>query len=306
MRASVIIPTRNRSDLLQQTVARLARQTVPNDEYEILIVDDASDEPCTVTLRAAADPARGPRMQLIQRARRGWSATARNDAIAQAQGDILVFLDDDAFVGPQFLERHLVVHGKHPAAVVAGPIVQVRAIPEAIDESSRLTGYHRHPLPGGNGSVPAWAVRRVGGYDAEFRAYGWQDQELAERLLALGLRRRFAWGAPIYHYKPASYDTDLRAQIARERERGRMGARFYHKHRSWTIGVTTKVAPTVRRAVNTLARLTRTPDLCDQLESGERDGATVPTWRAALLRAWVESNAGGAELARISASAGEG
>lgn len=295
----MIIPTRNRSALLQQTAARLCRQTVPPDEYEIVIVDDASDEPGLASQLSSLRTADGPHIELVERAARGWAAVARNDAIACARGDILVFVDDDAFVGPHFLERHLRLHDAQRPAIVAGPIVQVRSVPEVVKESTRLAGYHRHPLPGGNGSAPTWAVRQVGGYDAAFRAYGWHDQELAERLLALGLTRRYAWGAPIYHYKPASYDTDLRAQIARERERGRMGARFYHKHRRFTVGVTTKVSPAMRGAVSALARVTMTAQLCEQLERGARDGATVASWRAAVLRAWVESTAGGIELARL-------
>ncbi|MFN8582180.1 MAG: glycosyltransferase family 2 protein [Gemmatimonadaceae bacterium] len=298
MRASIIIPCRNNAALFAQTLPALCRQTIRRDEYEIIVVDDASNTPLSDEESLAACAAHAD-LHFVRCASHGGAAAARNRGVRAARGDVLVFVDDDAFVGPRFLARHLDRH--RTPAIVAGPIVQVRQIPSHIDERLGFRGFHRHPLPGGNSSAPARVVREVGAFDEDFHAYGWADQELAERLLQLGLRRAYAWGAPIYHYKPPGYDLDLVAQIARERERGRMGARFYRKHPEWAIGVTTKTAPAIRRVIASLARAAGVPNLCDRVERGVIDGASIPAWRAALLRAWVESRSGAAELARLDA-----
>jgi glycosyltransferase involved in cell wall biosynthesis len=292
---SVIIPTFDRADVLAHTLPRVAAQTLAASAYEIIVIDDGSSSDATARVVAAVDH---PRVVYLQQHRAGASA-ARNAAIARARGDVLVFLDDDAFVGAHFLERHLARHTPGTRSLVAGGIVQVRTMPDAVHESPGWGAWHRHPMPGGNASVEAAAIREVGGFDPAFSTYGWQDQELGERLLAAGLKRRFAWDAPIYHYKPAAYDIDLKAQLARENDRGRMGARFYHKHRRLAVGVTTKVWPPVRAVVSALSRLFAIDTLLERVERGEVDGETVGAWQAALLRARVETAAGARELRRL-------
>lgn len=295
MDVSVIIPTHDRAALLASTLPLLLAQQLRGRTLELLLVDDGSPTDDTARLVAALA---SPVVRLLRQAR-GGSSAARNHAIAEARGRILLFVDDDAFVGPHFVARHLALHDAPAPHVVAGGIVQVRAIPASIDESPGLRAYHRHPMPGGNASAPAAAVRDVGGYDPWFSAYGWQDQELGERLLQAGLRRAFAWGAPIYHYKPPAYDLDLRSQLRRERDRGRMGARFYHKHPRTTIGVATKMGPVVQALIRAADRTLRLGALEARVESGDVDGRRVAPWRVALLRARVESRAGARELARI-------
>jgi hypothetical protein len=211
----------------------------------------------------------------------------------------VIFMDDDAFVGPNFVREHLALH-RDPLALVAGGIVQVRQIPGPVDESPGWRAYHRHPMPGGNSSVRLENVERAGGYDESFDTFGWQDQELAERLLSLGLSKRFAWRAPIYHYKPASYDMDMRLQLTRELDRGRMGARFYRKHPRALVGITTKMWPPLGALERLATRMFSLDTLATAILRGEREDERMPEWKAALLRAHVEMTAGRRELAALS------
>jgi GT2 family glycosyltransferase len=211
----------------------------------------------------------------------------------------VIFLDDDAFLGPNFVSEHLALH-HDDSAMVAGGIVQVRQIPDRVDESPGWRSYHRHPMPGGNSSVSLANIQRAGGYDESFDTFGWQDQELAERLLSLGLRRRFAWRAPIYHYKPASYDADMRQQLTRELERGRMGARFYRKHPRTLVGITTKMWPPLGALDRLATRMFSLDNLATSILRGEREHERFPEWKAALLRAHVEMAAGQHELDAMS------
>ncbi len=82
-RVSVIIPTYGRPTLLLDAIASVLAQQVAG--IEIIVVDDASPEPITVTgdhLRHSISENRG-------------SAAARNLGVSAATGDILAFLDDD-------------------------------------------------------------------------------------------------------------------------------------------------------------------------------------------------------------------
>jgi GT2 family glycosyltransferase len=297
MELSIVIPTHARASLLREVLRRLRAQDLATSRFEVLVVDDGTPDDSVPLM---IDELQWPAVRLIRQARAG-AGRARNAAIAVARGRVLLFLDDDAFVGPHFAARHLAMHARHPGSLVAGGIVQVRAIPGAIADGSRWQGYHRHPMPGGNSSVAADAVRRAGGFDPWFDVYGWQDQELAERLSGMGLVRRFVPGAPIHHYKPPSYDTDWPALLRRERERGRMGARFYHRHRQWMVGVTTKSWPPLTRAV---AALARGSGVAAMVEPGLAGTLTPPPqgWRAALLRMTVECAAAAAERKRLSGS----
>lgn len=146
LRASVIIPTRNKSRFLALTLASLARQTEPRS-FEVVVVDDGSeDDTREIVAAQRADLA----LTYIRRAHCG-RAAARNAAIRAAKGEILVFCDDDRIVDAAFVADHLAAHASdaHTLApcVVLG---QQRAL---------LTQWSRD-LPIAPGDVAQIIVRR--------------------------------------------------------------------------------------------------------------------------------------------------
>ena len=94
---SVVIPTRNRAGFLRQAVTSALSQTGP--AVEVIVVDDASDEP----LPTFGDP----RLLVHRRDRRGGQARARNDGLARARGQFVAFLDDDDLWAPFRLQAQL-------------------------------------------------------------------------------------------------------------------------------------------------------------------------------------------------------
>ena len=294
--ASIVVPTRDRAAVIALTVPRLLAQEGIG-AYEVIVVDDGS----TDDTGAALDRLASPRLVALRQPQAGASA-ARNRALAVARGEVVAFVDDDAFVEPDFLARHLRHHVRDERALVAGGIVEVRDPPAPgwLASLPPWRGYHRHPMPGGNASVRLGHIQRAGGFDSEMCTYGWQDQELAERLLRLGLVRRFAWGAPIAHYKPARTVLDPRHELERELDRGRMGARFYAKHPRVLVGITTKMWAPIRLLDRVAARPLGLARDSAAILSGEPVMEEFRGARAALLRAHVEIRAGERELARIS------
>ena len=291
--ATIVVPTYARADLLPLSLPTLLAQSVAPDRYEVVVVDDASPDDTA----GAVLPFVGDRVRYIRQERRRGASAARNAALAVARGDVVVLVDDDCFVDRRFLECHLMAHEQGASELAAGGIVNVSTLPTPVPEPGAWQGYHRHPMPGGNASVRREHLERVGGFDESFSIYGWQDQEVAERLLAAGLRRRFVRGAPVFHFKPPSR-ASLRADLERELDRGRMGARFYHKHPRTMIAMTTKMWAPIRAAERVANGLLGLEDRARRVLAGEVDASRTGL-AAALLRAHVEIEAGRREWRRL-------
>lgn len=299
MRASLVVPTRNRAHILAHTLPHMLRQRIDRGDYEVIVVDDGSTDDTAAAVRQVGDD-----QVIYRRLRHGGASAARNQALAIASGDIVVFLDDDAFVAPDFLSLHLACHEESSQALVAGGIRDVSVVPTTaeLQRAGRPLTYHRHPMPGGNASVRRLHLLAAGGFDESFNAYGWQDQELAERLLRMGLVRRFAWGATILHYRPARVVLNAQHELERELERGRMGARFYRKHPTALVGITTKMWPPLRALDRMLSGLLGLESSASRILAGETVMPAFRGPRASLLRAHVEISAGRRELQRLANS----
>ncbi len=112
---SVVIPTRNRLALLKEAVASVQHQT--NHDWELIIVDDASDDGTGKWLRTIDD--RRLRVLTFETARE--RSAARNAGATEAAAPFLFFLDDDDLFMPTTLEDSLRAANRCPEAVaVAG------------------------------------------------------------------------------------------------------------------------------------------------------------------------------------------
>ena len=90
---SIVIPTYARPERLRECLAALARQTMPADAFEIVVVDDGSPQP--VVPPEATTPT-GPTIRIIRQSNAGPSA-ARNRGVAEARGELIALTDDDLF-----------------------------------------------------------------------------------------------------------------------------------------------------------------------------------------------------------------
>ncbi len=111
MRASVIVPTRNRADRLDACLAALAHQTLPAEQFEILVVDNGSTDATAERITLWAD--RRPGLQRVEAPEPGVSR-ARNAGIAAARGELLAFVDDDAVPEPSWLATLLRAYDRWP------------------------------------------------------------------------------------------------------------------------------------------------------------------------------------------------
>jgi glycosyltransferase involved in cell wall biosynthesis len=112
---SVIIPTYNRKDVLHETLKSLAQQTYPTDGLEVIVVDDGSTDG-TDKIAGEAMPFA---LRYFRQSNQG-DAAARNHGARQSQADVLVFLDDDMSLAPNYLTCVVHAHNKYPNRIMVG------------------------------------------------------------------------------------------------------------------------------------------------------------------------------------------
>lgn len=107
---SVIICTHNPDrDYLELTLKSLKNQSLPTSEWELLVIDNASDYPISQYLDLSWHRAGS----IIIEQRLGLSH-ARLCGIANAKGNLLVFVDDDNILQSNYLETALTISSTHP------------------------------------------------------------------------------------------------------------------------------------------------------------------------------------------------
>ena len=237
-RVSVVIPTYQRRDSLLRALAALAAQSLPPEEFEVVVVVDGSSDGTREAAQALAPPYA---LRVLWQSNRG-RASACNAGVAAATGELIVILDDDMVPIPDFLAAHVRAHASGDARAVIGaaPVTITPGLPAP----ARYVGekFNRHlehlaraggPVTlrdfyGGNLSVRREVLRRVNGFDEGFTIYGNEDLELSIRLSAAGVRLVYDPTAiAIQHY-----DKDF-AGLARDNvSKGRTAMLLARKHPS--------------------------------------------------------------------------
>ncbi|MER3456523.1 MAG: family 2 glycosyl transferase [candidate division GAL15 bacterium] len=245
LQLSVVIPTYNRSAVLRVCLASLAVQTLPRDRFEVLVVDDGSTDDTQDVVRGFQGTVNV--RYLRQPSNRG-RAAARNLGIQQAAGEVVVFVDSDVFATPQFLSAHAAIHERWPAAVGRGPLLLTTHLENPFGNPPLLPDPSPGFLDTANASVRREHLLAAGGFDEEFRHYGWEDVDLGFRLRRLGLRRVLSRHALAYHYQPPPSPDSVPDLLRREEERARMAVRLLRKHPGLASRFLTQLTPLHRAA----------------------------------------------------------
>jgi Glycosyl transferase family 2 len=183
-RVSVVIPTYQRRELVQQAIASALSQTYR--DFEVIVIDDGS----TDGTEEALAPLR-PRIRYLRQENRGPSA-ARNVALEISRGEIIAPLDSDDLWLPNHLEIALAALDRFPGAVLATtcPDRHTRGN-QRIEDAELLDPYPRlfaEPLVG---FIHCWVIRRealiaIGGFDERLTA-----GEHYDMFMRLGLQGPF-------------------------------------------------------------------------------------------------------------------
>lgn len=212
---SVIVPVYNDRERLTRCLQALQRQTYPREAYEVVVVDNGSDEsPAAVTDRFE-------RVRLVVEERRG-SYAARNRGIRAAQGELFAFTDADCLPAEDWLEKGGACFERNRrCGLVAGKVdmtVCNSAQPTACEWYDRLFYMNQQSaVEEGNYGCTAnlftsrRVVEAVGSFDATLKSSG--DNEWGRRVHRHGYRPVYCAEAVVQH--PAR--TSLRTLLRKER-----------------------------------------------------------------------------------------
>ncbi len=113
LNATVIISTRNRATILPRLFDALAGQILPsNSQWELILIDNGSTDETAVAINAEILRNRLPLVILFEPL--PGKSRALNRAIKQAQGELLVFTDDDVEPEPVWLQSYIEASLSHP------------------------------------------------------------------------------------------------------------------------------------------------------------------------------------------------
>lgn len=197
-RVSVVVPTFQRCASVRDLLVALTCQTVPAEQFEVLVVVDGSED----GTREMVDSFMAPfALRGLWQANRG-RAAACNTGLRAARGELIVLLDDDMEPVPEFLAAHMRAHQVSADRGVVGAVpVEINASSSPIERfmgskfNQHLIKLEQHgrivalrDFYSGNFSLSRNVFQQVGGFDEEFTAYGNEDLELSLRLTAIGIK----------------------------------------------------------------------------------------------------------------------
>lgn len=227
-RVSVVVCSYNGAQTLSETLAGINRLEYP--DYEVIVVNDGS--------RDATDQiARRFDVRLINTENRGLSS-ARNTGMEAATGDIVAYIDDDAYPDPHWLHYLVSTFMRSGVAGVGGPNLAPPGDGDIADCVANAPGGPNHVLvsdreaehiPGCNMSFRKASLQAVGGFDTQFRIAG-DDVDLCWRLQERGWRLGFHPAAMVWHHPRNSVRAYLKQQYNYGRAEGVLEIKWPEKY----------------------------------------------------------------------------
>jgi glycosyltransferase involved in cell wall biosynthesis len=192
--------THNRPEGLSKALAALRAQTLPDAEYEIVVVDDGSG-PETAEVISRELSVHGPSLRVLRHEVAGGPARARNAGWRVAAAPLVAFTDDDCAAVPGWLEAGLAAWDGEPRRFVQGPTLP--------DPAGGPLGPFSHTLSverlgpwweTANIFYPRTGLEAAGGFDEDhYSGPGGEDTDLGCTLIAAGYEPVWAPGALVHH-----------------------------------------------------------------------------------------------------------
>jgi GT2 family glycosyltransferase len=216
MDISVVLATYNRAASLQVTLDSFAALRIPPAlSWELLVVDNNSNDDTAAVVRSFIQRM-GPRVRYIFEGQQGRSA-AMNAGIAQTNGDVIAFTDDDVVLDPDWLAQLQQAFEDQSVSAVAGRILPLWTHPKPdwlemegqqavvnFDLGDQLQDIRTAPM-GANSAFRKEIFSKYGTFRLDLGVSGSKhtitcdDTEFGGRLMAAGERILYCPSAVIHH-----------------------------------------------------------------------------------------------------------
>ena len=218
--------SRNRKETLKLVLESLADQSIHPDRYEVVLIDDGSTDGTDEMARTLDVPYRltygyQPHSAL---------ATARNHGIRLSKGEVMLYIDDDVLADHHLLEEHLRAHDQYQQCVVNGWVNHVETAEIPDKPKFTMADISTSFFWTSNVSVRVDDLYRAGLFDESFKEYGWEDQELGLRLMAIGLVRKTNYRAIGYHIKKPPTGANVEGALRLAEAKARTALHYIKLH----------------------------------------------------------------------------
>jgi glycosyltransferase involved in cell wall biosynthesis len=136
LKVSVVVPVYNPGKYIDKCISSLLGQTLPDDEYEIIFVDDGSTDETPARLDKLA--AEHGNVRVIHIPNSGWPGKPRNIGVSEARGEYVHFVDQDDHMAPDALRRLWEMGNRNGSDIVFGKVASnFRGVPHGVFRVNR-------------------------------------------------------------------------------------------------------------------------------------------------------------------------
>lgn len=212
-RVSVVVCNYNGDETLAETLASLVAIDYP--DYEVIYVDDGSTDDSLAIARRYQD-----RIRIIEQENRGLGV-ARNVGAEAATGDVVAYIDSDAYADSDWLRYLVLAMESNGAAAAGGPnltpptdglMAQLIATCPGNPACVMTDDVQADHVAGVNMAFRRDALLSIGGFDPIHRKAG-DDVDVCWRLLDASHRIAFAPAAIVWHHRRPSIRRYLKQQF---------------------------------------------------------------------------------------------
>jgi len=206
MNISIVMPNHNRVDALPLTLEALAQQTYPADQFEVIVVDQASTDGSRELVTSFTAPYS---LRLVTQDAKYGISVGRNGGVEAAKSPLVILLDADIISEPELVQTHIDLHHKSPQPVLGcgrllpyqpayQRFIEQVANPESgLDRGTELEDFPFWYAFGGQLSFSGLTFQQVGPFSPELK--GAEDIEFAYRAAQLGIGIKNCFKAVGYH-----------------------------------------------------------------------------------------------------------
>jgi len=205
-KVTVLLPTYNRERLLKEAIESLYRQTLPPDQFVVLVIDNCSTDN-TAAMIAELKKQAPFEIDYRRMEKNGGCFRSMNLGIEMSSTEIVASLDSECWTDPDWLKRGLEAFEGGDIAFVGGYIADKPGQPVKFFSLRNGAMESENPFyPSGNCFYRKSIVEKMGGFDENLSygdmgtsPIGCSDSDLAWRMIEAGYKHLYRSDVIVYH-----------------------------------------------------------------------------------------------------------